>query len=85
MTDRERLLALVEDLPESEVHAALRFMEFLRHGENDPVLKALRDAPPDDEPLTEEDVAALEEAYEDLAQGRGVTHAEVRRRLLGED
>ena len=52
--------------------------------EDDPVLKALRDAPPDDEPLMEEDVAALEEAYEDLAQGRVFSHEEVWRRLLGE-
>jgi predicted transcriptional regulator len=85
MTDRERLHDLVEDLPESEVHAALRFIEYLRRSENDPVLAALRDARPDDEPLTEEDVAALEEAYEDLAQGRVVAHEEARRRLLGED
>jgi hypothetical protein len=53
--------------------------------EDDPVRAALRDAPPDDEPLTEDDVAALEEAYEDLVQGRVVSHEEVRRRLLGED
>lgn len=30
MTERERLRALVQDLPEEEVHAALRFVEFLR-------------------------------------------------------
>jgi len=30
MTDRERLHSLVEDLPEEEVHAALRFVEYLR-------------------------------------------------------
>jgi hypothetical protein len=30
MSDRERLRALIEDLPESEVHAALRFVEYLR-------------------------------------------------------
>lgn len=53
--------------------------------EDDPVLKALRDAPPDDEPLTEEDIAALEEAYEDLAQGRVFSHEEVRRQLLGDE
>lgn len=85
MTDRERLHDLVEDLPESEVHAALRFVEYLRHSEDDPVLAALRDAPPDDEPLTEEDVAALEEAWEDVRQGRLVSHEEIRRQVLGSD
>lgn len=84
MTDRDRLRALVEGLPEPEIHAALRFMEYLRLSEDDPVLAALQNAPPDDEPLTEEDVAALEEVYEDLAQGRVVSHEEARRRLLGE-
>ena len=29
MSERERLRALVEDLPENEVHTALRFVEFL--------------------------------------------------------
>lgn len=85
MTDRERLHVIVEDLPESEVQAALRLLENLSHDENDPVLKALQDAPPDDEPLTEEDAAALEEAWEDVRQGRLVSHEEVRRQVLGED
>lgn len=30
MSDRERLRVLIEDLPENEVHAALRFVEYLR-------------------------------------------------------
>lgn len=70
MTERERLRSLVEDLPEEEVHAALHFVEYLRSSEEDPVLKALRNAPPDDEPVTEEDLAALEEAWEDIRQSR---------------
>jgi hypothetical protein len=85
MTDRERLRSLVEDLPEEEVHAALRFVEYLRDSEEDPVLKTLRNAPPDDEPVTEEDHAALEEAWEDVRQGRLTAHKEVRRRVLGDD
>lgn len=45
--------------------------------EEDPVLKALRDAPPDDEPVTEEDRIALEEAWEDVRQGRLTAHKEI--------
>jgi hypothetical protein len=45
MTERERLRALVEDLPEDEVHAALRFVEYLRIS-----------TPPADQPAAEEDV-----------------------------
>ena len=70
MTNRERLRALVDDLPEEEVYATLRFVEHLHEPEQDPVLVALRDAPLDDEPLTDEDLTALEEAREDVAQGR---------------
>ncbi len=29
MNDRERLRALIDELPDTEVHAALRFVEFL--------------------------------------------------------
>jgi hypothetical protein len=46
MTDRERLLALIDDLPENEVHAALRFVEYLR-----------KSVPPEEQPGAEEDEA----------------------------
>jgi hypothetical protein len=46
MSDRERLRALIEDLPESEVQAALRFVEYLRSS-----------APPEAPPATEEEEA----------------------------
>lgn len=84
MTKRERLHALVDDIPDSEVHAALRYLEYLRSIEEDSFLKALREAPPDDEPVTEEDWAALEEAWEDVRQGRLTPHEEIRRRVMGE-
>lgn len=48
------------------------------------LVDALRDAPMDDEPLTEEDLAALEEAWEDVAQGRLISHGEIRRRFLSD-
>jgi hypothetical protein len=46
MTDRERLRTLVEDLPENEVHAALRFVEHLRNS-----------APLEEQPVAEEEEA----------------------------
>jgi hypothetical protein len=85
MTERERLRAMVDDLPEHEVHVALRFVEYLQAADEDPVLKALREAPPDDEPVTEGDLQALDEAWEDVRQGRLISNEEVRRRLLGEE
>jgi hypothetical protein len=45
---------------------------------------SLENAPIDDEPLTQEEERALAEAERDLAEGGVVSHAEARRRLLGE-
>jgi hypothetical protein len=45
-------------------------------------LWSIEDAPVDDEPLTADDEQALAEAERDLAEGRVVSHAEARRRLL---
>jgi hypothetical protein len=83
MTDREQLRALVDTLPDDELRPALRFLEFLRNQGAPPALRALALAPMDDEPMTDEDRAALEEARADVAAGRVVSHAEARRRLLG--
>lgn len=84
MTDRERLHSLVDDLPEPEAHAALRFVEYLRQGSSDPVARALQEAPTDDEPLTAEDLAALEEAERDRQEGNVASHDEARLQLLRE-
>ncbi len=43
-----------------------------------PAIVALRNAPIDDEPETEEERAAVEEAKEDVRQGRVVSHPAVR-------
>lgn len=84
MTEKERLHSLVEDLPEPEVHAALRFVEYLRQEASDPVAEALQAAPLDDEPVTAEDLAELEAAERDRQEGRVVSHDEARRVLLRE-
>lgn len=52
---------------------------------DDPVLRALENAPMDDEPLTPEEEADMAEAYADIAAGRTMTITELRRRLFDED
>lgn len=84
MTERERLHALIDSLPESEVHAALRFLEFLENEEPASSLWSIEDAPIDDEPLTAAEKQALAEAESDVAEGRVVSHVEARLRLLGQ-
>jgi predicted transcriptional regulator len=68
LANRDRIRRLVDRLPDSELGAAERFLEFLngqhRAGE---------------EELTEQDRAALREGYDDLATGRAVSHEEMRR------
>ena len=77
MTMKEELHRLVDELPDSESHAAKRFLEYLRNM-GDPMMQALMEAPMDDEPETEEERAAIAEAYDDIAAGRVVTMEEIK-------
>ncbi len=49
--------------------------------EDDPVRRALDNAPIDDEPETPEEAAAVAEARESVARGEVVSHEEMKRRL----
>ncbi len=77
---RERVHLLIDQLSEHELTTAERVLTELRQ-ENDPVSRALANAPIDDEPLTPEEEAALAEGYADLAAGRTVSDDELWRRL----
>ena len=77
---RERVHLLVDQLTERELTVAERMLTQLREA-HDPVLRALANAPLDDEPLTPEEEAALAEGYADLAAGRTVPNDELWRRL----
>ncbi len=83
MTTRDEVHRLVEQLPEGALEDAKRLLEELRM-RSDPLLRALADAPEDDEPETEEERQAVAEAYEDLRAGRVVPHEQARHLLLGE-
>lgn len=78
MTTKEDLCRLVDQLPDSELNAARRFLEYLRDAA-DPLLRKLLEAPEDDEELTDEDLAALAEAEEDFKVGRVFSHEELKR------
>lgn len=68
MPMRDTLHRLVDELPESELAVAERFLNYLR-ATADPVLRALLEAPLDDEPETDEERRAVHEAREELARG----------------
>jgi len=68
MPMRDTLHRLVDEIPESELAVAERFLNYLR-ATADPVLRALLEAPLDDEPETDEERRAVHEAREELARG----------------
>ncbi len=52
VSKKNRAHELIERLPDSQIATAVRFLEFMLL---DPVTRALATAPPDDEPVTEQD------------------------------
>jgi hypothetical protein len=78
MTVKEELHQLVDALPDSELLPARRFLEYLSQVGGDPVLRALLEAPDDDEPLTDEDHAALDEAWQEYRRGDGIPDANLK-------
>lgn len=64
--DRQHAHALLDRVPPDQMHAAVRFLEFLLL---DPVARAAATAPADDEPVTEEDRRRILEGKAALARG----------------
>lgn len=83
MTQRERIIQLVGELPESELVVVERFVSFIRW-HHDPVRAALDSAPEDDEPETSEEAAAVAAAKAELARGEGIPAAAVWKELLSD-
>ena len=78
--DRSRLLRLAERLPDDEIQAATRYLEFLT-SRGDPCLRYLMSVPEEEEALSEEGRRLLDEGWEDIEAGRLVGSGEVRREL----
>lgn len=77
---KEELHGLIDELAERDLYTAKHFLAYLRNI-RDPMMQKLVESAYEDEPLTEEDIAALDEAYEDLKAGRVFTMEEVQREL----
>jgi len=74
--DKQHAHELIERLPESQIATAVRFLEFmLLH----PVARAVATAPPDEEPVTEQDRRRLHEGQAWFRQrgGRGIPMEDV--------
>lgn len=83
MEERQVIHILVDELPDDELVAAKRFLEYLRFRSKDPLRVFLDEAPLDDEPVTEEDRAAIHEGFAEKARGEVVSQEEAERLLLG--
>ena len=73
---REPLYDLIDRIPEEELPAAKRFLEYLLVN---PAYRAALTAPPDDEPVTEADAAAIARARTEVRLGKVVSHDEILR------
>lgn len=82
---RERLRRLVDELPESELGTAERFLRYLRDMRADSMWTALEDAPLDDEAETPEEAEAVEKAREQARTGDVVAWEDVQARLAKPD
>jgi hypothetical protein len=72
---------LVETLPDDALPTAYRFLAYLLHVSNNPVLRALLDAPVDDEQETPEEQAAVQKALEQFARGELLSDVDLRKEL----
>jgi hypothetical protein len=73
---RDTLHDLVDRIPEEELPAARRFLEYLAVS---PAYRAALSAPPDDEPVTDADDAAITRARDEIRAGQIVSHDEILR------
>ena len=77
---RQAIKDLIDGLPVLELHAVKRFIQYIRDMD-DPLLRIMAEAPWDDEPVTEEDIAAFTETDEDFRTGNVFTQEEIEREL----
>ena len=80
MTAKEQLRERVEQLTEEEAAETLRLLD----QRTDPLTILLDNAPLDDEPVTEEEEAAVQIAREEIARGETISLEELRAELDAE-
>jgi hypothetical protein len=77
MPDRQQLHQAVDQIPEDQIFAALRFLEFLKEER----LYTTDTAPLDDEPDSDEERAEAAEGYAAIERGEGIPWEQVKREL----
>ncbi|MNL60496.1 hypothetical protein D3C87_1843120 [compost metagenome] len=81
MTARDKVLSLLEDLPEPLISQVVDFIEFLadKQRRESPLTRILADAPYDDEPTTPEEDAEVEAARDEAKRLGTVSLEQVKR------
>ena len=72
-TEREQAHALIEQLDPSQISAVVHLLEVM----TDPVARSLANAPLEDEPISEEEIRAVEASREWLKDHAPIPHEEV--------
>jgi hypothetical protein len=80
VTTRERLHQLVDELSEQEAHEALQLITARR---GDDFVRWLDSLPEEDEEISEQEEAAVQEARDEIAAGAPLTSVDEIKRELG--
>ncbi|HEY2715458.1 MAG TPA: hypothetical protein VGI73_04480 [Solirubrobacterales bacterium] len=80
MTTREKLHRIVDELPEEKLEAALKAIEGRA---DDPMIRRLDDAAPEDEEISAEEEAAVQEARDEVAAGAPLVSRDEIKREFG--
>ena len=75
--EKQQAHELIERLAPSQISAVVHLLEVMI----DPVARAIANAPVDDEPLTAEEIKALDESREWLKHNEGIPHEQVLSKL----
>jgi hypothetical protein len=73
--ETQKAEALIKMLPPAKLAAVGTLLEAIV----DPVARAIANAPVDDEEITDETAAEIDQARESLARGEGIPHEEILR------
>lgn len=80
MTTREKLHRIVDELPEEELDAALKAIEARS---DDPMIRRLDEATSEDEEISAEEEAAVQEARDEVAAGAPLVSQDEIKREFG--
>jgi hypothetical protein len=73
--DKQYAHDLLDQLDNGQLAAVVHRLEVMA----DPVARSLANAPVEDEPITEEEARALDEAHASIQRGEGIPHEEILR------